>query len=139
MPLLCRHVRLAATHCRGNPTTRRENSAAARRPFVNAALREITVSCPAHSPSFSHFQSCGGAGVGEAAVTLICMHLRRPDDDLIFQITPSARSLGALMGPATTVHSDVTTFQTAGMDPMRQTAVSLQSDQLQVSLTVHSH
>lgn len=92
-------------------------------PFVNGALREITVSCPAHSPSFSHFQSCGGAEEGEAAVTLICMHSRRPDDDLIFQITPSARSLGALMGPATTVRSDVTTFQTAGMDPMRQTAV----------------
>lgn len=54
---------------------------------------------------------------------LICMHSRRPDDDLIFQITPSARSLGALMGPATTVHSDVTTFQTAGTAQMKQTAV----------------
>lgn len=77
---------------------------------------------PIHQASHS-LKAVGGFGGREAVVTLICMHSRHPDDDLIFQITPSARSLGALMGPATTVHSDVTTFQTAGTAPMRQTAV----------------
>lgn len=98
--------------------------------FVNAAfcVKSPSLFLPIRQASHTLKAPWGGGRGrggrrGESAVTLICMHSRRPDDDLIFQITLSARSLGALMGPATTVHSAVTTFQTAGTAPMRQTAV----------------